>query len=90
MNHVSHIRGPQALPPTERGGSNPPTPAPPARLREHDQADISVIARLRAQMASLPDVRQNVIDRVRAEIDAGSYESADKIEAAIDALMEDL
>lgn len=90
MNQVSPIRGPQAVPQADRAATHPPAASVAAPAREHDQADISVIARLRAQLSSLPDVRQHVIDRVRAEIDAGSYESADKIEAAIDALVEDL
>lgn len=90
MSHVSPIRGPQAVNLTDRGASTPAPPSTASPTRGDDQADFSVIARLRAQLSALPEVRQNMIDRVRAEIDAGTYESADKIEAAIDALAEDL
>lgn len=35
-------------------------------------------------------VHQELVDRVRAEIEAGTYETDDKIDAAIDELLEDL
>ncbi len=90
MSNVSPIQGPQIVPVAPRGAGGPAAASTPSVGRERDHADFSVIARFRSQLASLPEVRQNVIDRVRAEIEAGDYESADKIEAAIDALVEDL
>ena len=48
------------------------------------------VARYLNLLASMPDVRQELVDRVRAEIETGNYETPEKIEAAIDELAEDL
>jgi len=58
--------------------------------RPSDQVELSDRARLLSQLSRIPDVRQGLIDRVQAEIDQGSYETPDKIDAAIDALAEDV
>lgn len=39
---------------------------------------------------SAEPVRQDLIDKVRAEIEAGSYETPDKIDAAVENLLEEL
>jgi hypothetical protein len=38
----------------------------------------------------LPAVRTEVVQRVKAEIAAGTYETQDKIDVAIDRLMDEL
>lgn len=58
--------------------------------RGQDRVELSSTAQLLSKMSDLPDVRQDVIDRVRTEIDLGIYETDDKIEASIDALADDL
>jgi len=59
--------------------------APPA-----DSVELSQTAQLLAKLAELPDVRQDLIDRIRAEIAAGTYETSEKLDAALEALIEDL
>lgn len=54
--------------------------------RGSDQVELSRTAQLLSKLAELPDVRQDLVDRVRAEIDAGTYETPEKIDAAIDAM----
>ncbi|MCE9589456.1 MAG: flagellar biosynthesis anti-sigma factor FlgM [Planctomycetes bacterium] len=58
--------------------------------RPSDRVEFSQAAQLLSKLAELPDVRQDVVDRVRGEIAKGNYETDDKIEAAIDKLGEDL
>lgn len=60
------------------------------QTRANDQADFSVAAQLLSRINELPDIRTELVARVKAEIEAGTYESADKIDAAIDELAEDL
>lgn len=55
-----------------------------------DRADFSQAARLLSRLAELPDVRQDVVDRVRAEITAGTYDTAEKVEAILDEIYADL
>ncbi len=58
--------------------------------RGSDRAEISQVAQLLSRLDELPDVRQDLIERIRGEIDRGGYDSSDKIDAAIDALADDL
>lgn len=61
-----------------------------ARRGVEDRVEVSDVARYLAKLREVPGVRQELVDRVRGEIDAGTYESPDKIEKAIDELIEDL
>lgn len=60
--------------------------------RAGDKVDISPAAqvhsaRLLSRIDQLPQIRQEVVDRVRAEIADGAYESPQRLDAAIDAMV---
>lgn len=61
-----------------------------ARRGVEDRVEVSDVARYLAKLREVPAVRQELVDRVRSEIEAGAYESPEKIEKAIDELVEDL
>ena len=63
-----------------------PTKATP---RRSDKVELSDAARLLSRLSQLPDVRQDLVDRVRSEIEAGTYETPEKIDAVVRALAED-
>ncbi len=48
------------------------------------------MARLLAKLNDMPEVRRELVDRVRDEIDRGKYMTDEKLELAIDGLMDDL
>jgi len=78
------------LAPASRNGSPAPQ-APPARpLRDHDEVDISEQALFLSRIRQAPAIRQELVDRVRAEIQAGTYESPDKLDQAARRLAEEL
>ncbi len=58
--------------------------------RGEDQVELSNTAQLLSKIADLPDVRQDLVDRVKASIANGTYESDDKADAAIDSLLDDI
>ena len=58
--------------------------------RGEDKVELSGRAQLLSKLHELPDVRTDLVERIKAEIDAGTYETPDKIDAAIDKLAEDL
>lgn len=58
--------------------------------RAQDEVQLSDRARLLSKLKDLPEVRQEVVDRVKAEIEDGTYETPEKIDQAVDALLEDL
>jgi len=66
--------------PSEVNGSARPT----------DQAEFSNNARLLSLLNDLPEVREDLVARVRGEIEDGTYETPDKIDALLDSLAEDL
>ena len=68
--------------PSGRIGSTP--------TRGGDRVELSLPARLLSRLNQSPEIRQDLVDRVRAEIEAGTYDTSDKIEALIPDLLADL
>lgn len=58
------------------------------RARRH--ADRKVLSRLMARIDTQQNVRQDLVDRVRAKIADGTYESDEKLDTAIARLIDDL
>ena len=54
-----------------------------------DRVELSDFARYLDMLRQLPDVRQNLIDRVKSQIESGTYETDDKIDAVIENLGRD-
>jgi len=54
-----------------------------------DVVEISDVAKLAAKIQQLPEVRTELVHRVKDELSAGSYETPEKLEIAIDRLMEE-
>ena len=55
-----------------------------------DRVEISPIARLMSEVSALPDIRAEKVAQVRAEIQAGTYITPEKMDIAIERLMEDI
>ena len=89
---VGDIHGIQ--PPLAPGTVGPVGAARPGAAAEAsapgDVIEISSAARLAGQIDSIPDVRTELVERVKAEIAAGTYETPDRIERTITKLMEEL
>src|SRR5262245_36538104 len=59
--------------------------------RPSDRVDISDRARLLSKLASLPEVRQDMVDAARAKIAAGSYDHDEEyLNGAIENMVKDL
>lgn len=54
-----------------------------------DRVELSDVARHLDYLRQLPAVREHLVAQVRQSIDAGTYESEDKLDAAIDRLAEE-
>jgi anti-sigma28 factor (negative regulator of flagellin synthesis) len=55
-----------------------------------DVVEISNAAKLAARVDQIPEVRTELVERVRAEIAAGTYETSEKIEIAAAKLLDEL
>jgi negative regulator of flagellin synthesis FlgM len=54
-----------------------------------DVVEISELAKLAARINEIPDVRTDLVQRVRQELAAGTYETREKIDIAVERLMDE-
>ena len=71
---------------TGRPGQNA---EPRARRRGQDRVEVSALAQSLSRLNQEPPVRQELIDRVRAQIEAGTYDTPERVDAAIDNFLRD-
>lgn len=90
MTDISPIGRPQATGYSRSGRAVRAGDGSTAPVRGSDRVEVSSAARFLSQLRQLPDVRQNLVDRVRAQIADGSYETQDKIDATVDAMAGEL
>lgn len=67
----------------------PPRPeARPVRTKE-DRVEVSPMASYLAKLRLLPAVRHNLVETIREGIAAGTYDTPDKLDAALDEMIGD-
>jgi negative regulator of flagellin synthesis FlgM len=85
----SHVHGPQQL--QGPHWNRPAAPASGASAPSTvDQVDISPAAEAAAQANETGGIRGDLVARVRSEIAAGTYETAEKLDAAVDRLLNEI
>lgn len=87
VHGVHPTAGAQGIDPVAAAG---PAGAPREPLAINDVVEISTAARLAAKISELPDVRSDLVAQAKAQIEAGTYETPERIEATVDRLMEEL
>ena len=80
---IHGVKGPHSSRST--GSTSRPTSAGPA-----DQLDISPAAEAAASAAESGDIRADLVARVRNEIANGTYETPDKLDAAISRMLDEM
>ena len=55
-----------------------------------DRVEISEVARWKAKLAEVPSIREDLVEAVRAQIEAGTYETDEKMRIAAERLLADL
>jgi len=81
---VHGVKGPHTAPSAGPRSSRPTSASPT------DELDISPAAEAAASVAENGEIRQDLVARVRSEIAAGSYETPEKIDAALDRFLNEL
>jgi hypothetical protein len=76
--------------PDPMAGRNAGTERTAAPVRPSDRVELSDRARLLSKLAALPDVRQDVVDQARAQIAAGAFDTPERLEQALDAMISEL
>lgn len=59
----------------------------PSAQQPADQVDISPAAQAASEAKEVDGVRTDLVARLRSEIASGTYETADKVEGAVDRLL---
>ncbi|MEN6458475.1 MAG: flagellar biosynthesis anti-sigma factor FlgM [Thermoguttaceae bacterium] len=90
-----HIYGPSQMhgsqPIGGPHGVRPNQPmARPAAPQIADEVDISDAARLVEQVQQMPDIREDRVAAVRQQIAAGTYETGDKLNIALERLLDEI
>jgi negative regulator of flagellin synthesis FlgM len=85
----SQVHGPQSI-----GSPHGVQASKPAALPEsapiRDELEISDAARLMEQTQGIPDIRQDRVDAIRAQLAEGTYETQEKLEIALERLLDEI
>ena len=85
----AQLHGPQSISaPHARAGAGVSHAASPSLGQ--DEVQISDAGRLVDMANQLPDIRQDRVNSIRAQIAAGTYETGDKLGTAIDRVLNEL
>ncbi len=87
VNGVHPAAGAQGIDPVA-AANQAATPQQPLAI--NDVVEISTAASLAAKINELPDIRADLVAQVKAQIEAGTYETPERIEATVDRLMDEL
>lgn len=89
VNRIAGIHGPQQIQSPHRVPSAPAT-RPSYQAPAVDQLDISPKAEFLSRIREIPGIRAERVAEIRAQIDAGTYETADKLNSAIERLFDEI
>ena len=86
---TSHVHTAQPLAAPHRAGP-PPAPSGVSSSYGVDQLDLSPEVEFAAQVRDLPDIREDRVAQVRAEIARGTYETPEKLDVALSRLLDEI
>jgi len=85
----AHLHGPQSVGPPHTSRASQPVSRPdPAPIQ--DELEISDAARLVEQAGQAPEIRRDRVEAIRAQIAAGTYETQEKLDMAIERLLDEI
>lgn len=85
----THLHGAQPLNAPHRVTASR-APAETSYTAPTDTVEFSSEANLISQVHNLPEIRSDRVAQLRAEIAAGTYETEDKLDAALDRLLDEI
>jgi len=91
INGPAHVHGAQGInAPHHTARASQASAARSNSLAQVDQLDISPEASFAAQANDLPEIRQDRVAEIRAQIESGVYETNDKIDGALERLLDEI
>jgi negative regulator of flagellin synthesis FlgM len=89
IHGTTHIHGPHGINAPHapfRGQMAPEAPT----TQSADRVDISAAAEAAVHAAETGEVRQGLVDSIRAQIAAGTYETPGKLDTAVERLLDEI
>ena len=86
---MNQIHAPQAINPPHRPAASQ-APSSTYSAAGADQVDISPEADFVAQARDLPEIREARVAEIRAQIEAGTYETGNKLDVALSRLLDEI
>lgn len=85
----SQLHGAQPIhgPHHTRGADRAASPASPGI---GDRVDISEAGQIADRMAEIPDIRAERVEQIRAALADGTYETAEKLDVAVERLLDEI
>lgn len=85
----AHLHGPQPIgPPHSSHAPKPTSPSDAAPIT--DEVEISEAGRLVDQARAVPEIRQDRVDAIRVQIAEGTYETPEKLDTAVERLLDEI
>lgn len=85
----AHLHGAQPVgPPHMNRAAKPSTPSPAGPIQ--DELTLSDAGQMVDRVKEMPDIRQDRVNSIRAQIEAGTYETDDKLEIALNRLLDEI
>jgi negative regulator of flagellin synthesis FlgM len=89
VNGTTHIHGAQPINAPHRIQATESHPMPD-RINFNDEVHISPEAELISQVREMPEIRADMVARLKAEIETGVYENKHRLEVAVDRLLDEM
>jgi flagellar biosynthesis anti-sigma factor FlgM len=85
----THVHGSQPISSPHAPKAVEPQQTPPSAAPS-DQLDLSSAGQMLDAIRDLPEIRHDRVQRLRAAIAEGAYETADKLDGAIERLLDEI
>jgi len=85
----AHLHGPQSVGPPHSPQASKPAPRPDSTPIT-DEVEISDAARMVEKTGNVPEIRQDRVDAIRARIAEGTYETPEKLDVAVERLLDEI
>jgi len=89
INSPVHVHGPQPINPQHNVQRSRPTENANA-TSQADQLDLSEAAQALSNISDIPEIRSDRIEAIRTQIAEGVYDSPDKLDTAIDRILDEM
>jgi anti-sigma28 factor (negative regulator of flagellin synthesis) len=86
----AHLHGPQGVNTPHATRLTQPNTAARPSADTADTLEISSAGAAASRLAEIPDIRHERVAALKAQIQAGTYETADKLDRALDALLDEI